>query len=74
MSLRRSKEKFNGKEIVLFSRSLDEKESRPSRTVTRLEDDGKKILHQQFSVPQEGDGRLVMELKMTRTAESKPAK
>src|SRR4051794_8954498 len=37
MSLRKSKDKFDGTEIVLHSRSLDEKEGRQSRTVTRLE-------------------------------------
>jgi Protein of unknown function (DUF1579) len=70
ISLRRSKDKFDGKEIVLFSRELDDgrKEARQSRTVTRLEDDGRKIVHRQYSV---GDAkeRLVMELLMTRKPE-----
>src|SRR5437762_6821537 len=57
MSLRRSKDKFEGREIVLYSRSLDEKESRQSRTVTRLEDDGKKIVHRQFSLTSDGKER-----------------
>src|SRR5262245_46454644 len=40
MSLRQSKDKFDGKQIVLFSRPLSERgtESRSSRTITKLED------------------------------------
>jgi hypothetical protein len=73
MSLRRSKDKFDGAEIVLFSRSLDDKEGRQSRTVTRLEDDGKKIVHRQYSPTPDGKERLVMELSMTPAAAAKPA-
>jgi hypothetical protein len=67
MSLRQSKESFNGKEIILFSKSLDEegRPARQSRTVTHLEDGGKKIVHRQFSAGSEGKERLVMELVMT---------
>jgi hypothetical protein len=72
MSFRRSKDEFNGTEIVLLSRSLDDKERRQSRTVTRLEDDGKKIVHRQYSPGPDGKERLVMDLVMTRKAE--PAK
>jgi hypothetical protein len=64
MSLRKSKDKFDGTEIVLYSRSLDEKEGRQSRTVTRLED-GKRIVHRQYSPTPDGKERLVMELVMT---------
>jgi Protein of unknown function (DUF1579) len=73
MSLRRSKDKFEGGEIVLFSRTLDEggREARPSRTVTRLEDDGRKIVHRQYSPGPDGTERLVMELLMTRKVEPK---
>jgi len=71
LSLRRSKDKFDGKEIVLFSRSLEEggKEARQSRTVTCVEEGGRKIIHRQYSA---GDGkeRLVMELLMTRKPEA----
>jgi hypothetical protein len=67
MSLRRSQDKFDGKQIVLYSRSLQEgKESRRSRTVTRLEDDGRKILHRQYTSGPGGKERLVMELVMMR--------
>jgi hypothetical protein len=55
MSLRQSKDKFNGEEIVLFSKSLAEgKEARVSRTVTKLEDDGRKIVHRQYNLGQGG--------------------
>ncbi|HSZ54615.1 MAG TPA: DUF1579 family protein [Tepidisphaeraceae bacterium] len=66
MSLRQSKEPFNGSEIVLFSKSLDQdgRPARQSRTITHLEDGGKKIVHRQFSAGSEGKERLVMELVM----------
>jgi hypothetical protein len=72
MSLRRSQDKFNGKEIVLYSRSLQDggKESRRSRTVTRLQDDGRKIVHRQYTSASGGKERLVMELVMTRKPEA----
>jgi hypothetical protein len=73
MSLRRSRDKFDGEQIVLFSRSLDEKEGRKSRTVSRLEDEGKRIVHRQYSPTQDGKERLVMELVMTRVQATKPA-
>ena len=71
MSLRQSQDKFEGREIVLYSRSLQEgKDVRRSRTVTRLEDDGRKIVHRQYNPGKEGKERLVMELVMTRKAEA----
>jgi hypothetical protein len=68
MSLRQSKDKFNGEEIVLFSKSLQDggKAARVSRTVTRLEDNAGKIVHRQFNLGQDGKERLMMELLMTR--------
>jgi hypothetical protein len=77
MSLRRSQDKFNGQEIVLYSRSLAEAgpESRRSRTVTRLEDDGRKIVHRQYTAGADDKERLVMELVLTRKAAApRPAK
>ncbi len=72
MSFRRSREAFDGKQIVLFSGSLDE-EGRgqgqgppPSRTVSRIEDDGRKIVHRQYNAGSDGKERLMMELIMTR--------
>jgi hypothetical protein len=72
MSLRRSKDKFNGQEIVLYSQSPAEagKPARLSRTVTRLEDAGRKIVHRQYAVNPDGSERLVMELEMTRKEKS----
>jgi hypothetical protein len=77
MSFRQSQDKFDGQEIVLHSRSLQDggKESRRSRTVTRLEDEGRKIVHRQFTATQDGKERMVMELVMTRKTEApRPAK
>ena len=71
MSFRKSQEKFNGQEIVLFSKSLDPdtKDARRSRTVTRLEEDGKKIVHRQYSLGADGSERLMMELVLTRKSD-----
>lgn len=68
MSLRQSREPFDGKQIVLFSRSLDaqEKEARATRTVSRLEEGDQKLIHRQYTVGPNGDERLMMELVMTR--------
>jgi hypothetical protein len=68
ISLRQSRDKFDGNEIVLFSQTLGEagKEARVSRTLTRLEDKGNTILHRQFVPGPEGKERVMMELKMTR--------
>jgi hypothetical protein len=77
MSLRQSQEKFNGQEIILFSKPLSEGggESRRSRTVTRLEENGTKIIHRQYTAGADGKERLVMELLMTRKPETTaPAK
>ena len=75
MSLRRSRERFDGKEIVLFSQTLEgEKDARRSRTVTRLEDEGRTILHRQYVPGPDGKERLIMELKMTRIRKEGDAK
>lgn len=73
MSFRKSKDKFDGAQIVLFSRSLEETEGRKSRTVTRLEDGGKKIVHRQYSPSSDGKERLVMELILTPAPPARPA-
>ncbi len=72
MSVRRSKDRFDGEQIRLYSKSLDDtaKEARRSRTISRIEDRGRKIVHQQFAITPEGE-RLMMELVMTRKAETK---
>jgi Protein of unknown function (DUF1579) len=74
MSLRQSQDKFNGEEIVLFSQSLGDagKDARRTRTVTHLEEDGRKIVHRQYAAGQDGKDRLMMELVMTRKAEAPP--
>jgi hypothetical protein len=68
MSFRQSEDKFNGEEIVLHGKQLAEtgQPARPSRTVTRLEDEGKTILHRQYTSGGDGKERLVMELRMRR--------
>ena len=68
MSFRQSEDKFDGEQIVLIGKSLGEggKDGRRSRTVTRLEDGGKKIVHRQYSDTPDGKERLVMELVLTK--------
>lgn len=68
MSLRQSKTPFDGDQIVLFSKSLaeDGKAGRQSKTVTKMEDDGNKIVHRQFNMTPDGKERVVMELVLTR--------
>jgi hypothetical protein len=69
MSLRQSKDGFNGTEIVLYSKMLgDGGKERRSRTVTRLEDDGRRIVHRQYNATADGKERLLMELVLTRAA------
>jgi hypothetical protein len=67
MSLRQSQNPFNGKEIVLYGKSLSD-EGKPalrSRTVTRLEENDKRIVHRAYVTAQDGKERLFMELLMT---------
>ena len=70
MSIRQSREPFNGKEIVLFSLSLndDGKGVPPSRTISRIEDQNRRIIHRQFTNGSDGKEGVVMELIMTRKA------
>jgi Protein of unknown function (DUF1579) len=70
MSIRQSKAPFDGEQIVLFSKSLaeDGKAGRQSRTVTKMDDDGRKIVHRQYNTGQDGKERVVMELILTRRA------
>jgi hypothetical protein len=71
MSLRQSRDPFKGEEIVLYSASLDDsggREARPTKTVTRLQDDGRQILHRQYALGADGQERLMMELLLTRKA------
>ncbi|HLJ97029.1 MAG TPA: DUF1579 family protein [Gemmataceae bacterium] len=76
MSLRQSKEPFDGKEIVLYGRSLndDGKGQRRSRTVTQLEEDGQKIVHRAYVTAADGKEALFMELLMSRKGKTPPAR
>ncbi len=74
-SLRRSREPFDGKQIVLYGVQLEGAAAPPrSRTVSHLEDDGRKLIHQQFAIDRSGNERLVMQLVMTRRGEEKPGR
>jgi hypothetical protein len=70
MSVRQSRGAFDGEKIVLYSRSLDPdgKEVRRSKTVSHLEDGGRKLIHRQYAIGDGGEERLMMELVMTKTA------
>ena len=70
MSLRKSSGRFDGTQIVLFSEVLGEAKpgGRRSKTVTKIDGDGNKIVHRQYSIRPAKDDRLVMELVMTRKA------
>lgn len=72
MSFRQGREPFDGKALVLESRSLDPqtKEARRSKTVTTVDDDGQRIVHRQFAIGTDGTERLMMELLMTRRLSS----
>jgi hypothetical protein len=74
MSLRQSRDRFDGERIVLYSRSLepDGKEARRSKTVSRLEDGGRKLIHRQYNLGAQGEERLIMELIMTRLDATTP--
>jgi hypothetical protein len=75
MSLRQSPEPFNGKEILLQSRSIEKEASgaRVSRTISRMEAGGDRITHRQYTLGTQGQERLIMELTMTRKPQPAPA-
>lgn len=67
MSFRQSGGKFDGKQIVLEGKELGTPQpARRSKTVTTLEEGGKRVVHRQFAVEADGTERLVMELALTR--------
>ncbi len=76
MSVRQSQDRFDGKQIVLYSRSLDAagNDARRSKTVSRLDDEGRKLIHRQYSVGPGGEERLVMELEMIKQPAPLPTK
>jgi hypothetical protein len=69
-SVRQSKEPFDGKQIVLYSVALKgthgEGAGHQSRTVSLLEDGGKKLIHRQYNMGQDGKERVLMELILTK--------
>lgn len=68
LSLRQSETPFDGEQIVLFGRALgvDAAKGPRSRTVTRLEAGGARLLHRQY-IPRPGGGEhLILELILTR--------
>lgn len=66
-SLRQSEGTFDGQVIELYGRSLDPAApARRSRTIARLEENGRVLVHQQFVPTPDGKERMVMELRMTR--------
>ena len=71
MSMRHSRDPFDGKKIVLYSASLDEPSpAHASRTETTLEDGGRRLVHRQYAVVAGAHDRLMMELVMTRIGET----
>jgi hypothetical protein len=67
MSMRKSREAFDGSRIVLYSESLgDAKESRRSKTVSRVEEGDRRLVHRQYNLGPGGEERLFMELVLTR--------
>ena len=67
VSVRQSEDAFDGEQIVLWSRALgDDGNARRSRTVTRIDADGQRVQHRQWSIAADGSERLVMELVLTR--------
>jgi Protein of unknown function (DUF1579) len=68
-SIRQSRDPFDGKQIVLYSASLaaTHGQEHPSRTVSHLEDGGRKLIHQQFNQGADGKEHLLMELILVRT-------
>jgi len=74
ISIRQSQEAFDGNQIVLWSASLDPAASgaaRKSKTISRLEDNGRRIVHRQYALGPADEERLVMELVLTRKEAAK---
>ncbi|HEX8114869.1 MAG TPA: DUF1579 family protein [Kofleriaceae bacterium] len=71
-SIRQSRDPFDGKQIVLYSASLaaTHGQEHQSRTVSHLEDGGRKLIHQQFNQGADGKEHLLMELILVK----KPAR
>lgn len=67
-SVRQSKEPFDGKQIVLYSVSIEGShgQAHSSRTVSFLEDGGKKLIHRQYNAGPDGKEHVLMELILTK--------
>lgn len=67
MSIRQSEGTFDGKNIVLWATPLDT-EHPGRKTVARahLEDNGRVLLHRHFMIDENGNERMMIELRMTR--------
>ena len=74
MSFRKSAEKFDGKEIVLYGISLDDpKTERKSKTTTAMSKEGDTITHRQYAIGAErAADRLVMQLILKRKPKDAP--
>ncbi len=67
ISLRQSQGQFDGESIVLHGKSRESgTDARHSRTVAKLEDGGRKLVHRQYNIAPNGDEHLIMELSMVR--------
>jgi Protein of unknown function (DUF1579) len=71
LSIRQSQEPFDGTNIVMSSVALagGTREARPSRNRTHLEDNGRKIVHDQYATDTNNTERLMMELILTKKGE-----
>ena len=66
MSIRQRDGTFAGKEIVLYSTSLDpDKPGRKTVTRAHLEDDGRVLVHRHYLITDTGE-RLMIEFRFTR--------
>jgi hypothetical protein len=67
MSIRQSNGTFDGKEIVLYSTSLDpDKPGRKTVTRAHLEEDGRVLVHRHFLITDDGTERMMIEFRFTR--------
>lgn len=68
MSIRQSDGTFDGKEIVLYSTSLDpDKPGRKTVARAHLEDDGRVLVHRHYLIS-DGTERMMIEFRFTRRA------
>ena len=73
-SVRQGREPFDGQKIVLYSVSLDPQSQGvpPLQDHLHLEDDGRKLVHRQYTLGSGAEERLIMELIMTRRTSIPP--